>query len=82
MKVILVILALVLSVFATVDINLASAKELSSLSGIGSKKAEAIVSYRNDIKCFKNVNELSNVKGIGKATISKNIDNLSAGSCK
>ena len=72
MKVIFMMLSLVLSVFATVDINLASAKELSSLKGIGSKKAEEILHYRDSIKCFESVDELSNVKGIGKATISKN----------
>jgi len=81
MKVVLIMLSLVLSVFATVDINLASAEELSALNGIGGKKAEAIIHYRNSVSCFKSIDELSNVRGIGKATVSKNKDNLSASSC-
>jgi competence protein ComEA len=45
------------------------------------KKAEAILAYR-DTKCFGSVNELSKVKGIGKKTVDKNIDNLTVSECK
>jgi len=66
---VLVMLALGMSfLFGAVDINSASVKELSSLKGIGN--AKAIVSYRKG-HCFKNVNELSMVKGIGKKTVEK-----------
>ena len=67
--------------FAAVDINSASVKELSSLHGIGVKKAKAIVEYRKK-HCFKSVMELTKVKGIGNKTVQKNKDNLKVGSCK
>jgi len=67
---------------ASVDINHATAKEFISLKGIGAKKAEAIVKYRESIKCFKSINGLIKVKGIGKATVSKNKENLILGKCK
>lgn len=67
--------------FAAVDINSASAKELSSLNGIGTKKAELIIAHR-DAQCFKNIDELILVKGIGKKIIEKNRDNISIGNCK
>ncbi|MEA2099208.1 MAG: helix-hairpin-helix domain-containing protein [Campylobacterota bacterium] len=82
MKIVFVTLAFVISLFASVDINSASAKELSSLHGIGDKKAIAIIEYREGVKCFKSIDELSNIKGIGKTIISKNRDILKASPCK
>jgi len=67
--------------FGSVDINNANVKELSSLHGVGAKKAKAIVAYRKG-HCFKNVNEIVKVKGIGKKFLKKNRKNLSAGACK
>ncbi len=67
--------------FSAVDINSASAKELSSLKGIGVKKAEAIVAYRK-AHCFKSVDGIVKVKGIGKKFLEKNKANLKAGDCK
>ena len=81
MKIILSLLALVGFLFASVDINNANVKELSSLKGIGKTKAEAIVSYR-ETHCFKNIDELSKVKGIGNKTVEKNKADLTAGKCK
>jgi len=79
---ILAILALGFSLmFGAVDINSASVKELTSLKGIGSKKAEAIVAYRK-VHCFKKLEELVKVKGIGKKFLQKNKKNLKAGPCK
>jgi competence protein ComEA len=78
----LVVMVLGLSLlFGAVDINTASKKELSGLNGIGAKKAEAIIAYR-DANCFKNVKELAKVKGIGNKTVEKNMSNLSASPCK
>lgn len=68
-------------VFGAVDINNAGVDELGSLNGIGSKKANAIVEYR-DIKCFKSVDDIVNVKGIGEKFLTKNRKNLTAGECK
>ncbi len=67
--------------FGAVDINSASVKELTSLKGIGTKKAEAILSYRK-AHCFKNVDEITKVKGIGKKFLQKNRANLKTGACK
>jgi competence protein ComEA len=67
--------------FGSVDINNASVKELSSLKGIGIIKANAIVVFRQD-HCFKKVDELSLVHGVGKKTLEKNRKNLVVGDCK
>ncbi|MDD3835932.1 MAG: helix-hairpin-helix domain-containing protein [Sulfurimonas sp.] len=67
--------------FAAVDINTASKDELSTLSGIGASKAETIIKHR-ETKCFKSVDELAEVKGIGAKTIEKNRENLTASKCK
>lgn len=67
--------------FATVDINNASKKELISLKGIGSKKADAIVEYRQK-NCFNSIKSLTEVKGIGLKFIENNKNNLIVGKCK
>ncbi len=59
-----------------VNINTATAEEFTTLNGIGPAKARAIVEYRKQIGEFKSLEELSMVKGIGKSTVSKNIEKL------
>lgn len=54
-----------------VDVNTADAATLESLSGIGDTKAKAIIEYREKNGKFKNLNDLSNVPGIGDATLEK-----------
>jgi competence protein ComEA len=81
MKTLFGLMALVSLVFSSVDINTADVKELSSLKGIGVSKAKMIVEFRK-AHCFKTIDQLSLVKGIGKKTIEKNRDNLSASECK
>ena len=66
---------------STIDINSADKAELSSLNGIGDKKAEAIITYRKG-KCFKSVSDLVEVKGIGKKLLEKNKGFIKAGKCK
>ncbi|UPQ88777.1 ComEA family DNA-binding protein [Vibrio sinaloensis] len=57
----------------TVNINQASAEELADLlQGIGLKKAQAIVSYREQNGNFSSADGLTAVKGIGLATVEKN----------
>ncbi len=57
----------------TVNINSANAKQIeSSLKGIGLSKAIAIVEYREQNGPFQTVDELANVKGIGKKTVERN----------
>ena len=56
-----------------VNVNTASAKTISeSLSGIGMKKAEAIVKYRTEKGPFKSASALTEVSGIGDKTVEKN----------
>lgn len=60
-----------------VDINRATASELAkNLKGIGDKKARAIIKYRRKHGRFKSVNDLLNVKGIGKKTLEVNRKDL------
>jgi len=67
--------------FGVVDINNANEKELISLKGIGMSKAKTIIEYRKT-HCFKTIDELIKVKGIGSKTIEKNRTNLTVGECK
>ncbi|WP_448682082.1 ComEA family DNA-binding protein [Pseudomonas nicosulfuronedens] len=61
-----------------VNINTASAEELQkSLKGIGKVKAQAIVDYRTSNGPFTTVDQLLEVKGIGKGTLDKNRDRIS-----
>jgi competence protein ComEA len=55
-----------------INLNKATAAELSQLKGIGMKYAERIVQYRDKNGPFKNVEDLLNVKGIGPKTLEKN----------
>lgn len=61
----------------TVNVNTASAEEIATLlNGIGKKKAQDIVEYRNEHGPFKTAADLSKVKGIGEATVKKNQDRI------
>ncbi|MGW9528948.1 ComEA family DNA-binding protein [Paenibacillus terrae] len=54
-----------------VNINTATAAELMELPGVGAKKAEAILNYRNQHGPFKRVSDLDHVKGIGAKMLAK-----------
>ena len=54
-----------------VNINAASADQLSALPGIGAKLAARIVEYRQKTGAFKSVQELMNVKGVGEKNFEK-----------
>lgn len=56
---------------AAVDLNTASKEELTSVKGIGPKKAAAIVEYRKKNGSFKSVDDLNNVHGFGDKTVAK-----------
>ena len=65
------------AIAAPVNVNTADAKTISeALSGIGMKKAEAIVQYRTDKGLFKTAEDLTNVKGIGEKTVEKNKNDI------
>ncbi|WMT42339.1 ComEA family DNA-binding protein [Paenibacillus sp. D2_2] len=54
-----------------ININTAGAKELQEIPGIGEKKAQAIMNYRNENGPFKSVEDLTKVKGIGAKMLEK-----------
>ena len=54
-----------------VNINSASAQQLSTLPGVGQKLAARIVEYRQKSGGFKSAQELVNVKGIGEKNFQK-----------
>lgn len=56
----------------TVNINRATEAELTSLHGIGSSKAQAIILYREMFGDFRTVEDLAKVKGVGPKTIENN----------
>ncbi|WP_034112525.1 ComEA family DNA-binding protein [Pseudomonas rhodesiae] len=63
---------------AKVNLNAADAETLRrDLFGIGAAKAKAIVAYRDSNGPFTAVDELLEVKGIGKALLEKNRERLS-----
>ncbi|MEW5695820.1 ComEA family DNA-binding protein [Pseudomonas synxantha] len=62
---------------AKVNLNAADAESLRrDLFGIGTAKAKAIIAYRENNGPFTAVDELLEVKGIGKALLEKNRDRL------
>jgi competence protein ComEA len=57
--------------FAAVNINTATQSELEAVKGVGPSKAKAIIEYREANGNFKQVDDLDNVKGFGKASVDK-----------
>lgn len=53
------------------NLNTCTLKELANVPGIGNKKAEEIIKYRDTNNGFKNVEELKEINGIGDKTFEK-----------
>lgn len=51
-----------------INLNTATIDELKTLNGIGEKKAESIIKYREEKGLFKTIEDLTNVDGIGEKT--------------
>lgn len=49
-----------------ININQAKVEELTSLSGIGESRAQAIIDYREENGLFSSVEDIKNVSGIGE----------------
>lgn len=61
----------------TVDINNADAETLADvLVGVGLKKAQAIISYREEHGPFSTKEELLKVRGIGEELLARNQDRI------
>ncbi|CZI01012.1 ComEA family DNA-binding protein [Legionella pneumophila] len=60
-----------------INLNTADAHSLTgSFKGIGKKRAEAIIAYRENHQGFKSLEELAEVKGIGQRFVDKNREKL------
>lgn len=59
-----------------ININTADKETLMNIKGIGEKRAEAIIVYREKNGAFKSIDDLSSVQGIGQSIIDKNRDSL------
>ncbi len=62
-----------------IDVNSASSAELQRLTGIGPVLAEAIIEHRERNGPFRTVDELTNVTGIGPATLGQIRDDVRVG---
>jgi len=54
-----------------VNVNTATAEELSLLPGVGPARARAIIELRQKRGGFKHIEDLLEVKGIGEASLAK-----------
>lgn len=59
-----------------ININTASAADLQKLNGIGEKRAEQIIAYREQNGNFKKIEDLMQVSGIGEKTFAALKDQL------
>lgn len=62
-----------------IDLNTADVYELQRLPGIGEKRAQAIVAYREEHGPFQSVEELTLVSGIGEGILSGLLDYAAVG---
>lgn len=56
----------------SVNINTADKETLMNVKGIGEKRAEAIIVYREQNGPFKSIDDLAGVQGIGQSIIDNN----------
>jgi competence protein ComEA len=59
-----------------VNVNTATAMELTKLVNIGPAKAEAIVAYREAHGPFRSLQELTRVTGVGERTVEINLERI------
>ncbi|AYO55578.1 ComEA family DNA-binding protein [Acinetobacter wuhouensis] len=66
-----------LSSGSKISLNSANLEQLQQLNGVGAKKAQAIIDYRNQNGKFNSIDDLQKVKGIGPKLLEKNKSQLS-----
>ncbi len=79
-KAILVTLLFVPGILFAEAININTADKetlMTSIKGVGEKRAEAIIDYREQNGPFKSIDELAEVRGVGASIVEANLDNLS-----
>lgn len=59
-----------------VDINKADITELTTISGIGDVRAQAIITYREQNGSFRDVKDITKVSGIGDSTYNRIKDRI------
>jgi competence protein ComEA len=65
-----------------VDINTASAAELTTINGIGPSKAQAIVEHREANGPFASIDDLESVRGIGTKLLDRLRPQVTVGSAE
>ena len=64
---------------APVNVNTASAKVLAdAIDGVGLKRAQAIVEYREQHGAFSSVDELAQVRGVSAGIVERNRERITA----
>lgn len=61
---------------AQINLNTADKEALMSIDGVGEKRAEAIIAYRDQFGPFKSVDQLVEVQGVGQSILNGNRDKL------
>ncbi|KEK16412.1 helix-hairpin-helix domain-containing protein [Limosilactobacillus reuteri] len=62
---------------AKINLNTATKEQLCQITGIGDKKADLILQYRQEHGQFKSIDELKEINGFGEKTVAKLKDHLS-----
>ena len=63
-----------------VNINTADKQTLmTEIKGVGEKRAEAIIAWREQFGPFKSIDELAEVSGVGQSIVDKNRDVMTVG---
>lgn len=64
---------------APIDVNTASAEVLAdTIDGVGLKRAQAIIEYREQHGAFASVDELAQVRGISAGIVERNRERITA----
>lgn len=62
-----------------INLNTATLEQLDSLSGIGPAIGQRIIDYREKIGGFQNIEQITEVSGVGEATFAKIKDSITVG---